>query len=67
MVRAASAGVDPQFITMIRQLITERITNTPEKAYMGDLGPSHDVCPVNCCLSGSAYRPAIPAATLTKE
>ena len=55
MLRAGTAGTHPQFITMIRQLIEERIANT-EKLALGELGPCHDVCPVDCCLSGRPAR-----------
>ncbi|MCC6891172.1 MAG: ferrochelatase [Anaerolineae bacterium] len=50
LVRAATVGTDPQFISMIRELIVERMNLTTEKCYLGALGASHDVCPANCCL-----------------
>jgi protoporphyrin/coproporphyrin ferrochelatase len=34
---------------MIRELIEERVCGTPKHA-VGKFGPSHDVCPVDCCL-----------------
>ena len=49
MVRAATAGVHPKFIAMIRELIQERVTASPERRALGVLGPSHDVCPPDCC------------------
>lgn len=54
MRRAATVGVDPQFVSMIRELIEERVSGIDRRA-LGCLGPSHDVCPVGCCPSG---RPA---------
>ena len=58
MLRAATVGAHPRFITMIRELIQERISEA-EKLALGELGPCHDVCPVDCCLSGRpAGRPA---------
>ena len=51
MVRAGTVGSDPRFIRMIRELILER-TDDVERRSVGSLGPSHDVCPENCCLSG---------------
>jgi protoporphyrin/coproporphyrin ferrochelatase len=62
VVRAATVGVDPKFIRMIRDLIVERIEAEqgmePERVALGDRGPSHDVCPANCCLLGvTAQRP----------
>jgi ferrochelatase len=48
MHRAATVGTDPRFVTMIRELVLERAGHT-EKRALGLLGPSHDVCPVDCC------------------
>lgn len=50
LVRAATVGTHPAFIQMIRELVVERITDNPIRRSLGSLGPSHDVCPVNCCL-----------------
>jgi ferrochelatase len=55
MVRAGTVGNHPSFVRMIRELIVERIDGGPREA-LGVLGPSHDVCPVDCCLPPS--RPA---------
>lgn len=57
MVRAKTASTHPRFISMIRELIEERISGTAERPALGKLGPSHDVCPVDCCFSGRP-RPA---------
>lgn len=48
MVRAGTVGCHPRFVTMIRELIEERLNGTPRLA-LGPLGPNHDVCPVDCC------------------
>ncbi|NIN13497.1 MAG: ferrochelatase, partial [Gemmatimonadales bacterium] len=50
MVRAATVGTAAPFIEMIRELILERMTARPERRALGSLGPSHDVCPVDCCV-----------------
>ncbi|MDZ4817707.1 MAG: ferrochelatase [Planctomycetota bacterium] len=55
MVRAGTVGTHPRFIRMIRELIEERIRPDSPRLALGSLGASHDVCPVDCCLSG---RPA---------
>lgn len=68
MQRAATPGTDPQFVTMIRKLIQERLTGC-EPECMGQFGPNHDVCPVNCCptpvrpaqAGPSSARPTPPA------
>jgi ferrochelatase len=46
--RAATVGTDPRFVTMVRQLVDERVSGAPKLA-LGPLGPSHDTCPPDCC------------------
>ena len=46
--RAATVGVHPKFVSMIRDLILERTDGAPRLA-LGDHGPSPDDCPVDCC------------------
>src|ERR671916_2353344 len=53
MNRVATVGTDPVFVAMIRELIEERLWQNPERRFLGELGPSHDVCPVNCCQLGA--------------
>jgi ferrochelatase len=57
MVRAATVGVHPRFITMIRELIVERVYAKEERPALGALGPEPDFCPADCCP-----RPQRPAA-----
>ncbi len=67
MVRAGTVGTHPRFVTMIRELIVERTAvevgrvDNIERPALGSLGASHDVCPVNCCLSG---LPVVPTHRL---
>ncbi len=56
MVRAATVGAHPRFVQMIRELIEERMSDSPRRLALGTLGPSHDVCPDDCCLY-QACRP----------
>ena len=49
LVRAKTAGVDPKFVAMIRELILERMDPNVEKRALGSLGPRQDVCAENCC------------------
>lgn len=49
-VRVPSVGVHPQFVRMIADLLQERIQPLETRASVGRLGPSHDVCPIDCCL-----------------
>jgi ferrochelatase len=60
--RAATAGVHPRFVTMIRELIEERMTADPLRPALGAMGASHDICPLNCCLI-AAGRPAALAGS----
>jgi len=57
MVRAGTAGTHPKFISMIAELIRERLDQCPKRA-IGNFGPNHDVCPENCCPA--PRRPAPP-------
>jgi len=56
MIRAATVSTHPQFISMIRELVLERMTENPIRRYLGNRGASHDVCPVNCCLPNEMHR-----------
>ena len=58
MHRAPTVGTHPRFVRMIRELIVERINNSGEKPSLGTLGPSHDVCPDDCCLYELSHPPA---------
>ncbi len=50
MQRAATVGMHPRFVEMIRLLVEERLNDSPQRLALGGLGPNHDVCPVDCCL-----------------
>ena len=56
LVRAATVGVAPEFVAMIRELVVERMDGGDRRA-LGARGPNHDVCPEDCCLAPAA-RPA---------
>jgi len=49
MVRAATVGTHPRFVTMIRKLIQERLDPQTPKEAIGQYGPNWDVCPEDCC------------------
>jgi protoporphyrin/coproporphyrin ferrochelatase len=53
MVRAGAIGTHPRFVSMIRELIVERIEESPTRLALGTHGASHDVCPADCCKRGS--------------
>jgi ferrochelatase len=49
MVRAQTVGTHPRFITMIRELIRERIDENQPRLALGSLAPRPDLCPSDCC------------------
>jgi protoporphyrin/coproporphyrin ferrochelatase len=57
MVRARTVGAHPLFIRMIRELILERMSDEPVRRFLGTRGPTHDVCPSDCCLTGLGRPP----------
>jgi ferrochelatase len=59
--RVPTVGTHPRFVTMIRELIEERITADPIRLALGSRGPGHDFCPADCCPIGTAVRPPIAA------
>ena len=54
MVRASTVGTHPTFIKMIRELVLERVSPDGLPRCVGMRGPSHDVCPADCCLVRAA-------------
>ncbi|GAA2865159.1 ferrochelatase [Actinoplanes cyaneus] len=54
--RAATPGVHPKFVSMVRELVQERLGDQPHTK-LGTL-PTWDVCPTNCCPP--AKRPGAP-------
>lgn len=61
--RAATAGVDPRFVAMVRDLLVERAASERgeerERAAVGGIAPSWDVCPAGCCANQRGHRPAL--------
>ncbi|MGA9388856.1 MAG: ferrochelatase [Candidatus Sulfotelmatobacter sp.] len=58
MTRAKTVGVHPKFISMIRELILEKMEPARERRAVGVLGPRPDVCAENCCPA--PQRPGRP-------
>jgi ferrochelatase len=48
MARAATVGTHPKFFSLVRELILERMGQTPPRA-IGQYGPNHDDCTAECC------------------
>lgn len=61
LVRAGTAGTHPRFVSMIRELVEERLHDSPERLALGSLGPAPDACAEDCCPVGPG-RPAFPRA-----
>ena len=64
MARAGTVGTHPAYVGMVRDLLAERMTETPERPALGGRGPRPDFCPPDCCLSGKPVppRPALCGA-----
>ena len=48
-VRVASAGSDPRFAAMVRELVQERLDPAQPRRTLSDLPPSPEPCPRGCC------------------
>jgi ferrochelatase len=63
--RGHTAGTHPRFVSMIRELIVERMTGAAVRPALGCQGPCHDVCPIDCCpapVMPAGIRPAVTGA-----
>jgi ferrochelatase len=60
MERSATVGTHPRFVSMLGELIEERILPRPgrPRRAIGWFGPSHDVCPLDCCPPSPRPTPA---------
>lgn len=62
LTRAGTVGCDSRFVAGVRDLVLERAAtergDEVRRCALGALGPSHDVCPVECCPNPTAERPA---------
>jgi ferrochelatase len=56
--RAATVGTEPRFVSMVRELVLERVGLVAPRA-LSPLGPSHDECPGTCCPNPRGERPAL--------
>jgi protoporphyrin/coproporphyrin ferrochelatase len=64
--RAATPGVHPAFVSLVRDLLCERSAvergEQVERAAVGELSPSWDACPATCCPNPRRERPALAGA-----
>jgi ferrochelatase len=64
VVRAGSAGTHPAFVSMISELVQERLDASAPRRVAGRFGPSPDVCPSDCCLPGTGAPSPWDAVTV---
>lgn len=61
--RAATAGVDPRFVAMVRDLLLERAAaereEDPARLVVGPAPAAWDVCAAGCCPNPRGPRPAL--------
>lgn len=61
--RAATAGIDPRFVAMVRDLFLERAAvecgEGPDRLAVGPVPASWDVCAAGCCPNPRGPRPAL--------
>ena len=55
LTRAETVGTHPAFVSMIRELIEERLGRVTVRQALGKRGPRPDVCPPDCCK----YQPRV--------
>jgi ferrochelatase len=79
--RAATPWYHPRFVTMVTELVRERLDASdegdsspgPQRAALGRMGPSSDFCPPGCCAlprrsaPDGAAEPAAEGATGPRE
>ena len=53
MVRAGTAGTHPAYVSMIRELIEERLGEGVTRRAIGRFEPGPDVCAADCCRPGT--------------
>jgi ferrochelatase len=62
-VRAATPGVDPRFVGLVRELLLERAaTERGEpvgRTALGSLPAGHDRCPIGCCANARGPLPTV--------
>lgn len=49
MIRAATVGTHPLFVTMVAELIAERLSGAADRPTLGRYGPGPDACSAGCC------------------
>jgi ferrochelatase len=64
LARAATPGTHPQFVSMITELVRERVGEEPARAALGGMAPGPDTCPDGCCRPRpAAHGPGGPGGS----
>ncbi len=50
MERSMTASTHPKFVSMVRELISERLCDDQNPRYLGTMGSAPDHCSKNCCV-----------------
>jgi ferrochelatase len=61
MIRASTVGTHPKFVSMVRGLIAERLSDTSDRLAIGCRPAWPDVCPADCCPAPRTARLASDA------
>ncbi|MCW2853962.1 MAG: Ferrochelatase [Nocardioides sp.] len=68
-VRVDTPGAHPDFVAMVRDLLTERASmergESVDRAALGEFPAWRDLCPVDCCVNPRAPLPTIGSAATT--
>jgi ferrochelatase len=68
-VRVDTPGAHPDFVAMVRDLVTERAAmergESVDRAALGEFPAWRDLCPVDCCVNPRAPLPTIGSAATT--
>ena len=57
--RVPTPGVDPRFVGLVRELLTEHAGDVSIPPVLGALGPTWGNCPAGCCPNPRGARPAL--------
>jgi ferrochelatase len=58
LARAATPGSDPRFVSMITELVAERLDGSATPSALGSFGPAENFCRAGCCRWAAPAGPA---------
>jgi ferrochelatase len=65
MTRSPSVGTHPLFVSMVSELVIERLVPGSRRRALGRMAPRPDFCPDDCCVPAAAHRGRDGATALT--